>query len=177
IAVGHGRHQPLVLAHDQPLIAVLGDGRKDARLGRARIGGEVLHAGVLQRLEEQHHARARDGLSPGVPRSRLSGAARSRYAGSAYRPASWRRTAAIMDARSDVSMIRPKPRFTDPAAKAALAQCMHALMPCLWAASRILSHVAMCTGSVLSGPGGRPRAKERSEGRAIRATGTTGAEG
>ena len=61
-------------------------------------------------------------------------------------------------------MTRSKPRFTDPAAKAALAQCMQALMPCLCAASRILSHVAMCTASVLSGPGGSPSANDRSAG-------------
>ena len=61
-------------------------------------------------------------------------------------------------------MIMSKPRFTAPAANAALAQCMTALIPALWAASRILSHVAMCTGSGLSPRGAMPSANERSAG-------------
>ncbi len=50
------------------------------------------------------------------------------------------------------------------AAKAALAQCMTHLMPALWAAARILSQVAMCSGSGLSPRGGRPSANDRSAG-------------
>src|SRR6185369_4754212 len=90
--------------------------------------------------------------------------ARAPQAVAAFRSSSWRRTPAIIDARSEVSITMSNPRFTAPAAKAALAQCMTALMPCLWAVSRILSQVAMCTASVLSGPGGSPSANERSAG-------------
>src|SRR5438128_1810189 len=97
--------------------------------------------------------------------SRLSGASGlGRHAVAAFRSSSWRRAPATIEARSEVSMTRSKPRFTAPAAKAALAQCMHALMPCLWAASRMRSQVATCTGSGLSPRGAMPRAKERSEG-------------
>ena len=61
-------------------------------------------------------------------------------------------------------MTMSKPRLTAPAANVALAQCMTALMLCLCAASRILSHVAMCVGSGLSPRGASPSANERSDG-------------
>ena len=60
-------------------------------------------------------------------------------------------------------MIMSKPRFTAPAAKAALAQCMTALIPFLCATSRMLSQVAMWSGTVLSARGASPSANERSE--------------
>src|ERR1700730_3377354 len=68
IAVGHRRDQPFVLADHQPLIAILGDGREDPGLRGARVREEVLDPRVLQGLEEQHPARAGDGLSHGLPR-------------------------------------------------------------------------------------------------------------
>src|SRR5262245_47378936 len=86
------------------------------------------------------------------------------HAVAALRSSSCLRAPAIIDARSDVSITMSKPRFTAPAAKPALAQCMTALMPCLCAASRILSQVAMCTGSGLSPRGAIPSANERSDG-------------
>ena len=65
---------------------------------------------------------------------------------------------------SEVSITMSKPRFTAPAAKAALAQCMTHLMPALCAALRILSQVSMYSGSGLSARGAMPRAKDRSAG-------------
>ena len=61
-------------------------------------------------------------------------------------------------------MTRSKPRFTAPAANAALAQCIAALILCLWAASRMRSQVAMCIGSGLSPRGASPSANDRSAG-------------
>ena len=68
IAVGHGRHQPFVLAHHQALVAVLRDGGEDPGLGGARIGEEVFHPRVLERLQEEHSAGAGDRLAHGRPR-------------------------------------------------------------------------------------------------------------
>ena len=50
------------------------------------------------------------------------------------------------------------------AANAAPAQCVTHLMPCLCAASRILSQVAIWSGSGLSPRGASPRANDRSAG-------------
>ena len=68
VAVGHRRHQSLVLAHHEPLIAVLGERREDPGLRGAGVREQILDARVLQRLEEQHPARSRDGLAHGSPR-------------------------------------------------------------------------------------------------------------
>ena len=68
VAVGHRGHQPLVLADHQPVVAILGDGREEAGLRGARVGEQVLHARVLQGLEEEHPAGAGDGLAHGLPR-------------------------------------------------------------------------------------------------------------
>jgi hypothetical protein len=65
IAVGHRRHQPLVLAHDESLVVGLGQRREDAGLRRARIREQVLDARVLERLQEQHPAGAGDRLAHG----------------------------------------------------------------------------------------------------------------
>ena len=87
IAVGHCRHEPLVLADDELLVLVLGEGREDPGLGGARIGEEILHARVLQGLHEQHAAGAGDGLSHGDPLSYL-GKRLSQRAGRCARVAS-----------------------------------------------------------------------------------------
>jgi hypothetical protein len=72
IAVRHRGHEPLVLGHHEALIAVLGKRREDARLRRARIGEEILDPRVLQGLDQQHPAGARDGLAHGRPRCHRS---------------------------------------------------------------------------------------------------------
>jgi hypothetical protein len=68
IAVGHRRHQPLVLADDQLLIAVLGQRREDAGLGRAGVREEVFDPGVLEGLDEQHPAGPGNRLAHWSPR-------------------------------------------------------------------------------------------------------------
>ncbi len=71
VAVGHRGDQALVLADHQPVISILGDGGEEAGLRGPRVGEEILHTRVLERLEEQHAAGAGDGLAHGWPRSRL----------------------------------------------------------------------------------------------------------
>jgi hypothetical protein len=66
VAVGHRRHQSLVLAHDELLVVVLGQGGEDAGLGRARVREEVVDARVLERLDQQHAAGTRDRLAHGT---------------------------------------------------------------------------------------------------------------
>ena len=56
-------------------------------------------------------------------------------------------------------MIISKPRFTAPAAKSALAQCITALIPWRCAISRILSQVFKCNGLVLSACGSKSSAR------------------
>src|SRR5215475_15156202 len=77
------------------------------------------------------------------PGEKMDGPCLRPQAVAALSSSSWRRAPAIIDARSDVSMTISKPRFTAPAANAALAQCMTALIPYLCAASRIVSQVAI----------------------------------
>src|SRR5262249_55301982 len=58
VAVGHRGHEAFVLADDQAVVAILGDRGEQAGLRGARVGEQILHARVLERLEEQHPAGA-----------------------------------------------------------------------------------------------------------------------
>src|SRR5262249_47581168 len=94
IAIGHRRHEPLVLGDDEALVAILGERREDARLRRARIGDTIFDPPVLPGLEQQHPRRAGDGLAHGRPRcqpsftrmSPLRAAAGTMIAGRPQRP-------------------------------------------------------------------------------------------
>src|SRR5690349_20654100 len=87
--------------------------------GRKRVktcSVEPLAAQILGRAREADAVV--EGQAPGEafgrpPRLRLQAVA-------ALSLSSWRRAPAIIDARSDVSMIMSKPRFTAPAANSAL---------------------------------------------------------
>src|SRR5207245_10821135 len=63
IAVGHRRHEPFMLADDELLVLVLGEGREDPGLGGAWIREEIIDPGVFQGLDEQHAAGTGDGLA------------------------------------------------------------------------------------------------------------------
>src|SRR5256884_982685 len=143
IAFGHLRH----LGAGLLTLLVAGFVQNVAMISMTATLLAAAGEGFRDRLSADHQRRGRH--RPALHRAdrRPVAPARARpQAVAAFRSSSWRRTPAIIEARSEVSMTRSKPRFTEPAAKAALAQCMQALMPCLCAASRILSHVAMCTG-------------------------------
>jgi len=71
IAVGHRRHEPLVLADHEPLLFGLGQRREDPGLRGARVREEVLHARVLEGLQEQHPARAGDRLAHALHLARV----------------------------------------------------------------------------------------------------------
>src|SRR5262249_37870830 len=71
IAVGHRGHEPFVLADDELLVLVLGERGEDPSLGGARVREEIVHARVLQGLDEQHAAGAGDGLAHWGPLSQL----------------------------------------------------------------------------------------------------------
>jgi len=63
VAVGHRRHEPLVLADHEPLLFALGERREDPGLRGAGIREQVLDPRVLQGLEQQHAAGAGDRLA------------------------------------------------------------------------------------------------------------------
>ena len=65
IAIGHRGHEPLVLADDQAVFLGFGQRGEDSRLRGARVREEIFHARVLEGLQQQHPARARDGLAHG----------------------------------------------------------------------------------------------------------------
>jgi hypothetical protein len=51
MVVSHRRHQPFVLADDEPLVTILGQSRKDPGLGRTRVREEILDTRVFQGLQ------------------------------------------------------------------------------------------------------------------------------
>src|SRR5439155_1904849 len=71
IAVGHRGHESFVLADDELLVAVLGQCREDPGLCGARIREEILDPRVLEGLDQQHAAGARDRLAHGLPRGEV----------------------------------------------------------------------------------------------------------
>src|SRR5262249_33480692 len=89
IAVGHRGHEPFVLADDELLVLVLGERGEDPGLGGARVREEIVHARVLQGLDEQHAAGAGDGLAHWRPSlsAQLFGAPRPAGAPAPRRPA------------------------------------------------------------------------------------------
>jgi hypothetical protein len=68
VAVGHRRHEPFVLAHHQPLIAILGESREDPGLRRTWVREEILDPRILQDLDQQHPAGAGNSLAHDLPR-------------------------------------------------------------------------------------------------------------
>ena len=72
VAVGHRRHEPLVLADDELLVLVLRERREDPGLRGARIREEIVDPRVLQGLDQQHPAGAGHGLAHRLPLHRIS---------------------------------------------------------------------------------------------------------
>src|SRR5262249_45309715 len=88
VAVGHRRYEPFVLADDELLVLVLGEGREDAGLGGSGVREEIIDPRVLQGLDEQHAAGAGDRLAHVSPFLSRGSAPPAQRAGSWARVAS-----------------------------------------------------------------------------------------